>query len=203
MPYTPHTAADIQAMLEVIGVSAIDDLFASIPPAVRLNRDLALPPAQSEEEVRRIMNRFARANHGQDELVSFLGGGVYDSIVPAAVDALSSRSEFLTAYTPYQAEVSQGTLQVIYEWQSYICRLTGLEVANASMYDGATAFGEAVRLSVLHARRPRVVLPAVLNPRYRRVVTTMLDGEGIAWVDAPVTAAGTTDPVALRQLCDA
>jgi glycine dehydrogenase subunit 1 len=202
MPYTPHTTADIRAMLDVIGLAEIDDLFSSLPSAIRLKRDLDLPSAKSEEEVRRIMSQFARANHGQDELVSFLGGGVYDSIVPAAVDALASRSEFLTAYTPYQAEVSQGTLQVIYEWQSYICRLTGLEVANASMYDGASAFAEAVRLGVQQTRRPKVVLPAALNPRYRRVVTTVLHGEGIAWVDAPLTAEGTTDVAALQALCD-
>ncbi len=202
MPYTPHTAADIRTMLDVIGVDDLDDLFASIPPEVRLTRRLGLPVSQSEEEVRRRMHQFAVANHCLDELVCFLGGGVYDTIVPAALDALSSRSEYLTAYTPYQAEVSQGTLQVVYEWQSYVCRLTGLAVANASMYDGATALCEAIRLCVAQTRRRKVVLPSLLNPRYRRVVTTVLRGEGIAWVDAPSTSAGTTDPAVLRTLCD-
>ncbi len=202
MPYTPHTTEDIREMLAVIGASDVDALFATVPPEVRLERELALPPTKSEEEVHRIMAQFAASNHSQGELVSFLGGGVYDSIVPAAVDALSSRSEFLTAYTPYQAEVSQGTLQAIYEWQSYICRLTGLDVANASMYDGATALCEAVRIGVAHSRRRKVVLPALLNPRYRRVVITVLRGEGIEWIDAPATPEGTTDPDALSALCD-
>jgi len=202
MPYTPHTAADIREMLAVIGAADIGELFASLPPEVRLDRDLDLPPAKSEEEVRRIMRTFAAANRSQDDMVSFLGGGVYDAIVPAAVDALSSRSEFLTAYTPYQAEVSQGTLQAIYEWQSFICRLTALQVANASMYDGGTAICEAVRIGVAQTRRRKVVLPALLNPRYRRVVVTVLQSEGIDWVDAPATTAGTTDPESLARLCD-
>jgi glycine dehydrogenase subunit 1 len=115
MPYVPHTPEDVRAMLEVIGVDSVDELFASLPDRVRLKRDLDLPPGLSEEEVRRFLGDLAAENVTQADLVSFLGGGVYDSIIPAACDAISSRSEFLTAYTPYQAEVSQGTLQVIYE----------------------------------------------------------------------------------------
>jgi glycine dehydrogenase subunit 1 len=202
MPYTPHTSEDIRAMLGTIGVPEIADLFSSLPPEIRLEGGLDLPPSRSEEEVRRELGRLAARNHGLDELVCFLGGGVYDAIVPAAVDALSSRSEFLTAYTPYQAEVSQGTLQVIYEWQTFLCRLTGLDVANASMYDGATALCEAVRMAVARTRRPRVVLPALLNPRYRRVVATVLRHEGVEIVDAPAGVDGATDPAALAGLAD-
>ncbi|MFO7609029.1 MAG: aminomethyl-transferring glycine dehydrogenase subunit GcvPA [Candidatus Krumholzibacteriia bacterium] len=200
MPYVPHTPEDIQAMLSVIGVDAVDDLFAHLPAAVRLDRPLDLPPGLSEEEVRRYFRRAAGRNHGTGELVCFLGGGAYDAIVPAACDAVVSRSEFLTAYTPYQPEVSQGTLQAIYEWQTFICRLTGLEVANASMYDGATALAEAVAVAVAAKRHKRVVVPAALNPRYRRVLGTMLGGEGVDIVEAPLTAAGTTDPEAVGRL---
>jgi glycine dehydrogenase subunit 1 len=203
MPYTPHTPEDIRQMLAVIGVEDLEALFAHLPSELRLEGGLDLEPARSEEEVRRFMKKLAGANHGQEDLVSFLGGGVYDTIIPAAVDALSSRSEFLTAYTPYQAEVSQGTLQVIYEWQSLICRLTGLAVANASMYDGATALSEAVSMAIGQTRRHRVVLPALLNPRYRRVVVTMLRGEGIDVVTAPPAADGTTEPSALAALVEA
>ena len=158
MPYVPHSPADIRVMLDVIGKQEIGDLFSHLPEEVRLGRPLDLAPGLTEEEVRRYFRKAAAANHGQDELVSFLGGGVYDSIIPAAVDAISSRSEFLTAYTPYQPEVSQGTLQVIYEWQSFICRLTGLDVANASMYDAATALSEALSVALAAKRKKAIVL---------------------------------------------
>ncbi len=197
MAYVPHTPEDIQAMLSVIGVDSIDALFDHLPADVRLDRALDLPDGLSEEEVRRFFRCAASRNHGAGELVCFLGGGVYDTIVPAACDAIVSRSEFLTAYTPYQPEVSQGTLQAIYEWQTFICRLTGLDVANASMYDGATALAEAISVALAGARKKTVVLPETLNPRYRRVVRTMMQGEGIKVLDAPVGPDGTTDPEAL------
>ncbi len=200
MPYVPHTPEDIKAMLEVIGTKSVDDLFAHLPAEVRLEGPLNLPDGVTEEEVRRYFLSVARKNHGQDELISFLGGGVYDAIVPAAIDPLVSRSEFLTAYTPYQPEVSQGTLQAIYEWQSYICRLTGLEVSNASMYDGATALAEAINVSLAAKRKKAVVLPETLNPRYRRVVCTSMKGEGITIIDAPVGADGTIDPQGLAAV---
>jgi glycine dehydrogenase subunit 1 len=202
MAYTPHTDADVAAMLAAIGVDDVDALFASIPPELRLDRELDLPSGRSEEEVRWIMKALAARNVSQEVLVSFLGGGVYDSIVPAAVDAISARSEFLTAYTPYQAEVSQGTLQVIYEWQTYISRLTQLPVANASIYDGATALAEALAVTVAQTRRRKIVLPEVLNPRYRRVAATLLQGEGAEIVTAPRRRDGTTDPEALARLAD-
>jgi glycine dehydrogenase subunit 1 len=202
MAYVPHTPEDVRAMLDVIGADSVDDLFASLPEDVRLGRDLDLPLGLSEEEVRRFLGDLAAENITQADLVSFLGGGVYDSIIPAACDAMSGRSEYLTAYTPYQAEVSQGTLQVIYEWQSFISRLTGLPVSNASMYDGSTALGEALVLAVNARRKQKVIVPATLNPRWRRVARTMLAGFGVEIVDAPVTADGTTDPAALADLAD-
>ncbi len=203
MPYVPHTPEDVRAMLDVIGADSVDDLFATLPANVRLTRELDLPPGQTEEEVRRFLGDLAAENITQADMVSFLGGGVYDSIVPAACDAISSRSEFLTAYTPYQAEVSQGTLQVIYEWQSFISRLTGLPVSNASMYDGSTALGEALVLAVSSRRKPKVLLPVTLNPRWRRVARTMLQGFGTEIVDIPARADGTMDTERLAELADA
>ena len=200
MPYVPHTPEDIQAMLKVIGVNSVDDLFADLPDNVRLNGALDLPDGLCEEEVLRYFKKAAGQNHGQDELTSFLGGGVYDCAIPSAVDAIISRSEFLTAYTPYQPEVSQGTLQAIYEWQTFICRLTGMDVANASMYDGSTALGEGVLLALAASRKNTVVLPETLNPRYRRVVTTMMRGMGHKVVVASVCAEGTTCPESLSKV---
>ncbi len=200
MPYVPHTPEDIQAMLKVIGANSVDDLFADLPENVRLNGALDLPDGLCEEEVLRYFKKSAGQNHGQEELPSFLGGGLYDCAIPAAVDAIISRSEFLTAYTPYQPEVSQGTLQAIYEWQTFICRLTGLDVANASMYDGATALGEAVLLALAASRKTAVVLPETLNPRYRRVVATMMRGTGKKVLVAKATAQGQTDPQSLASI---
>ncbi len=202
MPYVPHGPGDIRAMLEVIGRDDISDLFSHLPDEVKLQRPLDLPAGLSEEEVRRYFLGVAARNHGQGELVSFLGGGVYDCIIPATVDVLSSRSEFLTAYTPYQPEVSQGTLQAIYEWQSYVCRLTGMPVANASMYDGATALAEALAVAVAARRRDRVILPGTLNPRYARVVRTLLGERGIELATAPAGSDGTTDVEALAGMMD-
>ncbi|MBK9775520.1 MAG: aminomethyl-transferring glycine dehydrogenase subunit GcvPA [bacterium] len=202
MPYVPHADEDIRQMLAVMGLDSIEQLFSHLPANVRLGRDLDLPLGLSEEEVRGWFRCAAAANHGQGELVSYLGGGVYDSVIPAVIDALVSRSEFLTAYTPYQPEVSQGTLQAIYEWQTFVCRLTGLAVANASMYDGATALAEAVAVAVSAKRRPLVVLPATLNPRWARVVRTSMRGSGVQVAEAPVGRHGTTDIDGLRKVLD-
>ncbi len=200
MPYVPHTAEDIQAMLKVIGANSVDDLFADLPENVRLQDALDIPDGLCEEEVLRYFKKAAGKNHGQDQLTSFLGGGVYDCAIPAAVDAIIGRSEFLTAYTPYQPEVSQGTLQVIYEWQTFMCRLTGLDVANASMYDGATALGEAVLVALAATRKKTVVLPETLNPRYGRVVATMMRGMNVTVLVAPAGPDGTTDPAGLEKI---
>ena len=200
MPYVPHADEDIRQMLAVMGLDSIEQLFSHLPSNVRLGRDIDLPLGLSEEEVRNWFSCAASINHGTTELVSFLGGGVYDTVIPAVIDALVSRSEFLTAYTPYQPEVSQGTLQAIYEWQSFVCRLTGLAVANASMYDGATALAEACQVAVATKRKPLVVLPATLNPRWARVVRTSMRGAGIAVVEVPAGIAGTTDAAALESV---
>jgi len=203
MPYVPHSSADIQDMLQVMGHESVADLFAHLPDNIRLQRPLDLPDGLTEEEVRRYFGAIARRNHGMGELVSFLGAGVYDSIIPAACDAIVSRSEFLTAYTPYQPEVSQGTLQGIYEWQSYICRLTGLDVSNASMYDGSTALNEALSMMIAAKRKKTIALPATLNPRWQRVVRTFMHGEGIEVLQVPVGKDGTTDTTALKEILSA
>ncbi len=200
MPYVPHTPEDIQAMLQVVGAGCVDDLFADLPENIRLQETLNLPDGLCEEEVLRYFLKAAGKNHGQNQLTSFLGGGVYDCAIPAAVDAISSRSEFLTAYTPYQPEVSQGTLQAIYEWQTFICRLTGLAVANASMYDGATALGEAVLMALAATRKKTVILPETLNPRYRRVVVTMMQGMQIKVLTAAADTNGTTHAGGLAEM---
>jgi len=167
--WIPTTEQDTAEMLSVIGANSIDDLFASIPEASRM-KGWNIPPGKSEMGVRdEIEELAARNNPGK---VSFLGGGYYDHYIPAAVDALSGRSEFYTAYTPYQPETSQGTLQSIYEYQSAICRLTNMEFANASLYDGGTAVFEAAAMAVRCTGRPRLVLHDSLNPTYVKLLHT-------------------------------
>ena len=157
MAYTPHTENDIKQMLEVIGASDIDELFSSIPSELRA-KSFNLPEGLSEFEVFEYFKNLSSKN--DTSKVCFLGGGYYDHIIPSAVDALSMRSEFYTAYTPYQAEASQGTLQALYEYQSMICELTGMEATNASMYDGGTALAEAALMAVRATRRKKLLLIA-------------------------------------------
>ncbi|HKH76897.1 MAG TPA: aminomethyl-transferring glycine dehydrogenase subunit GcvPA [Rubrobacteraceae bacterium] len=167
--FTPHTEADVREMLEAIGVGTVDDLFADVSP--KLEGDLNLPPALSEYEALRVVEKLAREN--VTGLPVFLGAGAYDRIVPSAIGAVTSRGEFLTAYTPYQPEVSQGTLKTIFEFQSVISELTGLEVSNASVYDGANAVAEAALMTARQTKRdPKVALSKGLNPRYREVIET-------------------------------
>ncbi|MFH1035218.1 MAG: aminomethyl-transferring glycine dehydrogenase subunit GcvPA [Pseudomonadota bacterium] len=164
MDFSPHTAEDRAQMLSVLGLSSLDDLFAAIPPELRA-RDWPLPGPLSELEVCKCLGRLADKNaHG---LTCFLGGGFYDHFIPAAVDALIRRSEFYTVYTPYQPEIAQGTLQAIYEYQSAICRLTGLYASNASLYDGGTALFEAAMMAVRKTGRKRLVICRAVNPIYR------------------------------------
>ncbi len=153
MPYIPHTAEDHQAMLEAIGVASIDELFAMVPEDLRLRRELDLPPAMGELELTAHLESLAAKNTSAGQAVCFLGGGSYDHFIPAVVDVVASRSEFYTAYTPYQAEASQGTLQAFFEYQTLIAQLTGMDVSNASLYDGGSAAAEAV-LMAMHATRP-------------------------------------------------
>lgn len=200
MTYSPHTDADRARMLGAIGVGSVDDLFADIPSAVRAS-EWQVPPPLVEQEVRHELARLAGRNRIPE--ISFLGAGVYRHLVPAVVSEVIGRPEFATAYTPYQPEVSQGTLQSIYEFQSLICELTGMEVASASHYDGATATAEAALMACRLTRRSRVAVSAGVNPDYRRVLETYCSGPGIEVVTVPVDLAeggtGTTSPDAARD----
>jgi glycine cleavage system P protein (glycine dehydrogenase) subunit 1 len=195
MSYSPHTAADRERMLAAIGVASVDDLFADIPAAVRATR-FELPAPLAEQEVRAELTRLA----GQNRIprVSFLGAGVYRHLIPSVVSEVIGRAEFSTSYTPYQPEVSQGTLQSIYEFQSLICELTGMEVASASHYDGATATSEAALMACRLTRRHRVAVSMAVNPQVRRVLATYCAGPGIEVVEVPADLAeggtGLTDP---------
>ena len=192
MRFIPHTEDDVARMLRAIGVPSVDALFASIPEKQRLDRPLAIPAAVSEQEVLAELAGLAARNANAESHGWFLGAGTYAHFVPSAIDALASRAEFSTSYTPYQPEVSQGTLQAIFEWQSMICALTGLEVANASLYDGASATAEAALMAMRLTRRSKVVLSAGIHPHTREVLRTYLDGLGGELASAPRGADGRT-----------
>ncbi len=191
---------DRRRMLAAVGCGSIEELFASIPVAVRCG-ELPLPTALSEEEVRREFWRLATRNIAPECTASFLGAGVYRHTSPAVVDALLQRGEFFTAYTPYQPEVSQGTLQAIFEFQTFVCQLTGMEVANASLYDGATAVVEAVLMAhrVL-PDRPKVVVAGSLHPDYRAVLETYAIPQGLTVVTVPWDSGGRVDGGALTRV---
>ena len=202
MRYLPHTEGDVQQMLKTIGVADLEALFATIPAACRLERPLDLPGAKAEAEAQALLRSLAERNARVSDWDSFLGGGAYHHFIPAAVDHLVSRSEFYTAYTPYQPEISQGTLQGVFEFQTLVCQLTGMDVANASMYDGATACAEAVLLSIRAGKkRNRVLLSQGVNPQYRQTVATYCRYLDVELIDIPL-AAGTTDQQALRAQLD-
>ena len=183
MPYIPNSEEDQKKMLKTVGVSSLADLFQPVPENLRLKRLLDLPPALSEPELTRHLEEMAARNRSSK--VSFVGGGIYNHYVPPVVWSLVMRPEFATAYTPYQAEVAQGTLQIIYEFQTHVCRLSGLDVANASMYDGATAMAEAAMLAVSHTKRNKIVVSETVNPHYRDVLATTLSGQGREIVTVP------------------
>lgn len=182
-PYFPHTQADVDAMLARCGVDSIEALYADVPQTLRLRRPYDIPQAMSEPELR---DFFARLDAENRTLKCFAGGGVYHHAVPAAIESVMARSEFLTAYTPYQPEVSQGTLQYIFEYQSMMCALTGLDVSNASLYDGATATAEAMLMCVAAARRRRrVLISATLSPVVAQVCATYARWNGITLETIP------------------
>jgi glycine dehydrogenase subunit 1 len=202
MPYIYNTPEDQRAMLAAIGAASLDDLFASIPAEMRLARPLAIPPALSELELTQCMSRLAEKNIHAGQKVCFLGGGSYDHFIPAAVDELAGRGEFYTSYTPYQAEVSQGNLQVVFEYQSLITRLTGLDVSNASLYDGGSATAEAVLMAVSSLQRyGKVLVPASLHPEYRQTIETYLKNLGATLVTIG-TPRGVLDAKELAAAVD-
>ena len=190
MRFLPHTDADRAAMARRIGVGSPADLFADIPAGKRLTAPLDLPMSKSEIEVERILTRMAGRNVAAGSVPFFVGGGAYRHHVPASVDHLIQRSEFLTSYTPYQPEIAQGTLQYLFEFQTQVANLTGMEVANASMYDGSTATGEAVLMAHRLTRRRKAVLSGGLHPQYRAVVETLSRMAGDTVAALPPDPAG-------------
>jgi glycine dehydrogenase subunit 1 len=203
MTYTPHTGADRGRMLAAIGVETVDELFADIPAAVRPSH-FELPPALTEQEARTELARLAHRNRLPE--ISFLGAGAYRHLVPAVVGEVIGRPEFATSYTPYQPEVSQGTLQSIYEFQSLICELTAMDVATASHYDGATATAEAALMACRLTRRDRVAVSRTVSPDVRRVLATYCSGPGIEIVELPADTGdggtGLTDLDAAGRIID-
>jgi glycine dehydrogenase subunit 1 len=192
------TDADREAMLAAVGVSSIEELFRDIPEAVRFRRELELEPALSEPEIVAHLTELAERNVDTGKELSFLGAGIYDHYVPAVVDAVLSRGEFLTAYTPYQPEMSQGVLQAIFEYQTVICELTGMDVSNASGYDGTTVAADACFIAKHVTGRDRVVLCETLNPQVRQVVKTYAPGFGLEVVEVG-HHGGVTDAEELRE----
>ena len=184
-------------MLAAIGVSSVDELFRDIPAGVHFGRELDVPPALAEAELTRHLEELAAKNVIDD--VSFLGGGIYDHYVPAVVDAVLQRGEFLTAYTPYQPEMSQGVLQAIFEYQTAICELTGMDVSNASGYDGTTVAADACFVAKHATGRTKVVVTEATNPQVRQVVKTYARGFGLEIVEVPTTAARPTPTASARR----
>jgi glycine dehydrogenase subunit 1 len=189
MAYLFNTEEDREAMLQAIGAASVAELFESIPSELRMHRPLAIPPAMSEIELTQHAKQLAGKNLGAETATCFLGGGAYDHFIPAVVDAIASRGEFYTSYTPYQPEVSQGNLQVMFEYETLICQLTGMDVSNASLYDGASASVEAALMCLAQSDgRKRVVVPESLHPEYRACLRTYFQ-----WIGAELVEVATPD----------
>ena len=199
MRYLPHTSEDISTMLATIGLKSLDDLFPTVPGDCRHSGDLDLPEALSEWELNSHIDALADQMAVSPQYKIFMGAGSYDHYIPASVPHLLSRSEFVTSYTPYQPEISQGTLQAIFEYQTLTARLLGMDVANASQYDGASAMAEAILMAVRVTRKSKVAVSQLIHPNYRRVIQTYLAPTDYEIIELPYTAAGTTD---LSQISD-
>jgi glycine dehydrogenase subunit 1 len=198
MRYLPLSPSDRTQMLNDIGLKSIEELFNQIPEELRLKRPLQVPGPFSEQEILEFFRETAKES--SREYVSLLGAGVYQHYRPVVIDVLLSRGEFLTAYTPYQAEIAQGTLQALFEFQTLITQLTGMEVANASLYDGSTATNEAVLMAMRITRRDRVVLARSLHPEYREVIKTYLQNLGVRQVEVPYAPSGQIDLAQLASI---
>lgn len=201
MSYLSLSDKDKKDMLAAAGVRSIDELFCCIPEAIRLKRDLSLPEALTELELVRTIEGIGRKN-AYSQYLSFLGGGAYEHFIPTVVDYLSSRGEFVSPYTPYQPEVSQGTLQVIFEFQTLICQLTGFDIANASLYDGSTGAAEAVLMAQRLTGRPKVLIARTVHPQYREVVRTYVKNLGLRLEELPYGEEGRIDAEALGKAVD-
>jgi glycine dehydrogenase subunit 1 len=200
--YIPNTDDDVRRMLDAIGVSSVDDLFAPVPADVRLRGDLEIPAAMSEPDLMKHLQDLACENADCGRAAVFLGGGIYRHFAPSVIDQLLLRSEFYTAYTPYQPEIAQGTLQAIFEFQTMVCQLTGMDLANASMYDGSTAMTEAALMATRLTHRDRVVVARNVHPQYRQVLATYTQNLGITIVEAGFTAEGAVDLQALARAAE-
>ena len=199
MRYLPHTAEDIAEMLAAVGKKELDGLFTSIPEDCRLRTDLKLPEAMTEWELNDHMSSLAQSMNCGDPKMSFVGAGNYQHFIPETVGFLLSRSEFYTAYTPYQPEISQGTLQGIFEYQTLVSRLMGVDVANASLYDGASALAEAILMAFRVTKKKKIAISRAINPIYRQVVETYLSPTDFELVELPYLPSGKTD---LSQISD-
>lgn len=197
-PYIPHTDEDIKKMLEVVGVDTVDELFDDINSELQLNRELDIKKSMSELEVSRYMSNLADANKTIDDYICFLGAGAYDHYIPSIVNHIISRSEFYTSYTPYQAEISQGTLQYIFEYQTLICKLTGMDVSNASLYDGGTAIAEAAFMAANISRREEILISKSVNPDSRQVLETYAHVQGLKVIEIE-EKDGVTDVEDLKE----
>ncbi|MDO9514517.1 MAG: aminomethyl-transferring glycine dehydrogenase subunit GcvPA [Syntrophales bacterium] len=202
MRYLPHTEEDIASMLRTVGVEDMDDLFSPVPPDCRMEKALDLPDALTEWELGTLMDGLAKTMAISPKYRIFMGAGSYDHYIPESVSYLLGRSEFSTAYTPYQPEISQGTLQAIYEYQTLTARLLGMEVANASMYDGASALAEGLLMTISITKRKRVALSRLIHPHYREVVRTYLGPKGYKIVELPYLENGRTDISGLAGMDD-
>jgi glycine dehydrogenase subunit 1 len=201
--YISQTDESRKKMLEFLGVDQASELFTDIPADIRMKRPLDLPKALSELSLDRHMQKLADKNQNLGQLVSFLGGGSYEHYQPSIIDALVGRSEFYTSYTPYQPEISQGMLQAIFEYQTMIAELTGMDMANASMYDGPTALAEAGLVCCGHTRRNKLLVADNMNPEYREVLATYARGQAVEVSSIPYSQDGNVDTDALREVCDA
>ncbi|WP_341202141.1 aminomethyl-transferring glycine dehydrogenase subunit GcvPA [Planomicrobium okeanokoites] len=199
--YLPMTPQDEKAMLDTIGIQSIDELFADIPEKVRFKGEYNIKPAKSESSLTKELSQLAAKNADSNTYASFLGAGVYDHYKPIIVDHVISRSEFYTAYTPYQPEISQGELQAIFEFQTMISELTGMEIANSSMYDGGTSLAEAGMLAAGHTRRKKILVSRAVHPESRDVVRSYALGQSIAVEEIPLKD-GHTDLDALKEMID-
>ncbi|WP_053956053.1 aminomethyl-transferring glycine dehydrogenase subunit GcvPA [Inediibacterium massiliense] len=199
--YIPNTEDDKRYMLNSIGAKSIDDLFEDIPKELRLNRELNIGKSLSEIELVKHMNELANKNKSTNELISFLGAGAYDHYIPAIIKHIATKSEFLTAYTPYQAEISQGTLRVIFEYQTMICNLTGMDVSNASMYDGPTACAEASIMACESTKRKSIIVSKTVHPEVRKVLHTYMRFRKIEVIEVDMND-GVTDIEKLKSIVD-
>ena len=202
MRYLPHTDEEIASMLGVVGAKSLDDLFSAVPPSCRRTRGMNLPEPLSEWDLSRVMGSLSSTIAAPPEYTVYIGAGSYEHHIPQVVPYLLSRSEFVTSYTPYQPEMSQGTLQAIYEYQTLSARLLGMEVSNASMYDGASALAEALLMAIRITRKRQVAVSSLIHPNFRRVVQTYLAPTEYQIVDLPYLPDGRTDLSSLRNLKD-